>query len=139
MRDNVLVLVSRLGVAAMRTHYHVEQDGHRLANRFPRRRTAWTMAIRLIQGAPRGPVARCALRWESLSGRPAVERRPADRPAPRMRMLVVPLPVSLLYLYACKVLTLIYIYIDTALSSARACNRGYHVWSSPRKLVQLEC
>ena len=39
-----------------------------------------------FQGATEGQVARCALRWESLSDRPAVGRRPADRPAPRMRV-----------------------------------------------------
>ena len=36
----------------MRTHYHVELDGHRLADRFPRRRPAWTMAIRLSKERP---------------------------------------------------------------------------------------
>ena len=40
VRGNVPVLVSRLGVAAMRTHYHVEQDGHLIGDRQPRRRTA---------------------------------------------------------------------------------------------------
>ena len=39
-----------------------------------------------FQGASGVPVARCALRWESLSGRPAVGRRPTDRPALRMRV-----------------------------------------------------
>ena len=80
-----------------------------------------------FQGATGGPVARCSLRWESLSDRPAVGRRLGDPPALRMWMLVVPLQFPYIYLYACKVLTLIYIYIDTALSSARACNRGCHV------------
>ena len=36
----------------MRTHYHVEQDGHRLADRFPRRRTACTMTIRPSKERP---------------------------------------------------------------------------------------
>ena len=45
-------MVSRLGVAAMRTHYHVEQDGHLIGDRQPRRRTAWTMAIRLSKERP---------------------------------------------------------------------------------------
>ena len=58
-----------------------------------------------FQGATEGPVARCALRWESLSDRPAVGRRPGDPQAPRMWVLVVPLPVLHIYLYACKVLT----------------------------------
>ena len=52
MRGNVPLLVSRLGVAAMRTHYHVEQDGHLIGGRQTRRRTAWTMAIRLSKERP---------------------------------------------------------------------------------------
>ena len=47
-----------------------------------------------------------------------------------------PLQFPYIYLYACKVLTLIYIYIDAALSSARACNRGYHVHTGVQQLVQ---
>ena len=54
----LLVLVSRLGVAAMRTHYHVEQDGHLIGGRQPRRRPAWTMAIRLSKERPED---RCVL------------------------------------------------------------------------------
>ena len=65
-------------------------------------------------------MARGALRWESLSDRQAVGRRPGGPPAPRMWMLVVPLPVSLLYLYACKVLTLIYL---SSLLLFRCCDR----------------
>ena len=86
MQGDVLVMVPRLGMAAMRTHYDVEQDGHRLADRFPRRRTAWTMAIRLSKERPeaRWRVVPCG--WESLSGRPAVGRRLGGRPAPRMRV-----------------------------------------------------
>ena len=60
-------------------------------------------------------MARCSLRWESLSDRPAVGRRLGDPPALRMWMLVVPLQFPYIYLYACKVLTLIYIYISTLL------------------------
>ena len=52
MRGNVLVPVSRQGVAAMRAHYHVEQDGHLVGYRFPRRRTAWTMVIKLAKDLP---------------------------------------------------------------------------------------
>ena len=52
VRGNVPVLVSRLGVAAMRTHYHVEQDGQLIGGRQTRRRTAWTMAIRLSKERP---------------------------------------------------------------------------------------
>ena len=52
VRGDVPVLVSRLGVAAMRTHYDVEQDGHRLGSRQTRRRTAWTMVIRASLPAP---------------------------------------------------------------------------------------
>ena len=36
----------------MRTHYHVEQDGQLIGGRQPRRRTAWTMAIRLSKERP---------------------------------------------------------------------------------------
>ena len=53
MRGDVFGLVSRLGVAAMRTHYHVEQDGQPIGARQPRRRTAWTMAIRLSKERPK--------------------------------------------------------------------------------------
>ena len=52
LRGNVPLLVSRLGVAPMRTHYHVEQDGQLVGDRQPRRRTAWTMAIRLSKERP---------------------------------------------------------------------------------------
>ena len=65
-------------------------------------------------------MARCALRWESLSSRQPVGRRLGDPPALRMWMLVVPLPVSLLYLYACKVLSLIYL---SSLLLFRCCDR----------------
>ena len=49
---------------------------------------------------------------------------------------MVPLQFLYKYLYACKVLTLIYIYIDAALSSARACNRGYHVHTDINSLCR---
>ena len=80
MRGDVLVLEPRLGVAPMRTHYHVDQDGHRLSDRFPKEAHGLDDGHPAFQGAPRGPVARGALRWESLVGPPGC-RTSADGPA----------------------------------------------------------
>ena len=59
MRGDVPVLVPHLGVAAMRAHYHVEQDGHLIGGRQSRRRTAWTMVIRASLPARRPGGALC--------------------------------------------------------------------------------
>ena len=83
-RATCLALVSRLGVGAMRTHYHVEQDGHLIGGRQNRRPTACTMAIRLSKERPEA-------RWRVVpcdgslwSERPAVGRRPGGPPSPRI-------------------------------------------------------
>ena len=70
----------------MRTHYHVEQDGQLIGGRQHRRRTAWTIAIRLSKEHPEawwrvvpcdGSLCRTA-RLQDI-GR-------AMPPAPRMRL-----------------------------------------------------
>ena len=93
----------------MRTHYDVEQDDQLLGSRQTRRRTAWTMAIRLSKERPEARWRVVPCDGSLCRVAQAVGRRLGDPPALRMWMLVVPLPVLYIYLYACKVLTLIYL------------------------------
>ena len=130
IRGDVPLLVSRLGVAAMRTHYHVEQDGHLIGDRQPRRRTAWTMAIRLSKERPedRWRVVPCDGNLCRIGQ--AVGRGWGASAGPKnVGVEVEPLQFLYIYLYACKVLTLIYL-------SSNCCS--FDVAIGGRSMLHLE-
>ena len=82
----MMVPVSRLGVASMRTLFNVEQDGRLIGVRQPRRRTAWTLPIRLSKERPeaRWRVVPCDGSLRQIARPQGVGR--AMTPALRMRV-----------------------------------------------------